>query len=246
MAGLRDAGHVGLAARAERLLAAEVPPAPVRTGGGSLDTASLREVAFAAASGGAKAPLSVSVELQDGQPRSLSVASGAWQLSVGQLGIDSRSPLMTESPYVNIRRVTRSALESGIDRRVELQAGVIDMTARFFGDDAPSSAGADRWKSEAGVLAGALAQFGRAARLSLPLPVAVDLAWSVTALVKTAAIAPNLAGNATGAVRDPAFGAGGRLDGRLDRGSFADEIRCCPTCPRSGPKVGFIVTARPR
>ncbi|MEK7857539.1 MAG: hypothetical protein AAB320_00235 [Elusimicrobiota bacterium] len=282
LAGLRDAGHAGLAARAERLLAAEVPPAPVRTGGGSLDTASLREVAFAAASGGgaafdgaggAKAPLSVSVELQDGQPRALSVASGAWQLSVGQLGIDSRSPLMTESPYVNIRRVTRSALESGIDRRVELQAGVIDMTARFFGDDAPSSAGrlaelarrlgvpedslgplrsgvagADRWKSEAGVLAGALAQFGRAARLPLPLPAAVDLAWSVTALVKTAAIAPNLAGNATGAVRVtlPSGQEVALMGGWTEDLSPIENSLLSDLARGQGPKVGFYRDGAPQ
>lgn len=193
--------------------------------------------AGASASGGAafdgasrdRSPLSVSLSLRDGKPNEVSVSAGDWNVAVGQLGIGDRSPLLGESPYVNVRRVTRSPLDSAIDRRLELQAGVVDIRSRFFGDDSsnaslgrlndmarrlglPESALGplsprfmvdDPMRSELGVLAGVLAQFGRATSLPLPAgsPLAADVAWSATALLKASGYVPSAAANASAGVR---------------------------------------------
>ncbi|MEQ1917794.1 MAG: hypothetical protein ABL955_01230 [Elusimicrobiota bacterium] len=194
-------------------------------------------VTGASASGGAafdgvaegRAPVSVSLSMRNGQANEVAVSAGNWNIAVGQLGVGDRSGLLSESPYVNVRRVTRSPLESAIDRRIELQAGVVNINARYFGDN-PQSASFDRlsdmgrrlgladsalqtlssrfavedpWRSELGILAGGLAQFGRAARIPLPFqsPVAVDLAWSATVLGKLSGFAPNVAANASAGVR---------------------------------------------
>lgn len=253
LARLRDAGRAGgavpaegraMADRAESLLGAPPPPAPARTRAGA--ALALRPeglpsfqdaVSGASASGGAafdgasrdRAPLSVSLSLRDGKPNELSVSAGDWNVAVGRLGVGDRSPLLDESPYVNLRRVTRSPLEAAVDRRVELQAGVVDIHSRFFGDDASSAplgrlgdmarrlglpetliaplssrfAVDDPVRSELGVLAGVLAQFGRATSLPLPAgsPVAADLAWSATALLKASGYVPNAAANASAGVR---------------------------------------------
>lgn len=223
LSDLRDMGRAApegerLAERAERLLSGGVPPAPDRTPSAAIAAAA------PAAPSREKAPLAVSVDVFDGRPRALAAASGSWSVDVGELGVGGRSPLLGESPYVNVRRVTRSPLESGVGRRLELQAGVVDMTARYFGDDAVSpgdrlAAAArrlgvpeealgplrsrlttdDPWKSELGFVAGSLLQYGRAFRLPFHLP--VDLAWSATILGKTAHLAPNVAANASGGMR---------------------------------------------
>ncbi|MBI5245876.1 MAG: hypothetical protein HY923_01745 [Elusimicrobia bacterium] len=194
-------------------------------------------VAGASANGGAafdgssndRSPVSVSLSMRNGQPNEVSVSAGNWNVSVGQLGVGDRSGLLAESPYVNVRRVTRSPIDSAIDRRLELQAGVIQINSRFFGDGAQSDsfdrlsdmgrrlglpdgsiaslrsrfAVEDPWRSELGILAGGLAQFGRAARIPLPFesPVAVDLAWSATMLAKASGYAPNVAANASAGMR---------------------------------------------
>lgn len=194
-------------------------------------------VTGASANGGAafdgassdRSPVSVSLSMRNGQANEVSVSAGSWNIAVGQLGIGDRSGLLAESPYVNLRRVTRSSLDSSIDRRIELQAGVVNINARYFGDN-PQSDSIDRlsdmgrrlgladsalaslrsrfavedpWRSELGILAGGLAQFGRATRIPLPFqsPVAVDLAWSATMLAKTSGFAPNIAANASAGVR---------------------------------------------
>ena len=194
-------------------------------------------VAGASANGGAafdgsssdRSPVSVSLSMRNGQANEVSVSAGNWNISVGQLGVGDRSGLLAESPYVNVRRVTRSSLESAIDRRIELQAGVVQINSRFFGDGAQSAsfdrlsdmgrrlglpessiaslrsrfAVEDPWRSELGILAGSLAQFGRAARIPLPFqsPIAMDLAWSATVLAKTSGYAPNAAANASAGMR---------------------------------------------
>lgn len=184
--------------------------------------------AFDGASGD-RSPVSVSLSMRNGQPNEVSVSAGNWNIAVGQLGIGDRSGLLAESPYINIRRVTRSPLDSAIDRRLELQAGVVQINSRFFGDGAQSGsfdrlsdmgrrlglpdsaletlrsrfAVQDPWRSELGILAGSLVQFGRATRIPLPFQssVAVDLAWSATVLGKLSGFAPNAAANASAGMR---------------------------------------------
>jgi len=176
-----------------------------------------------------RSPVSVSLSLRNGQANELSVSAGNWNVAVGQLGVGDRSGLLAESPYLNIRRVTRSPLESAIDRRIELQAGVVQINSRFFGDGAQSDsfgrlsamgrrlglpdsaleslrsrfAVEDPWRSELGILAGGLVQFGRATRIPLPFqsPLAVDLAWSATMLAKASGFAPNVAANVSAGMR---------------------------------------------
>lgn len=253
LAELRDNGRSGasvpdsglrMAERAERLLAgrpsaalprtvAVRPPSPRPERLPSFQSA----VAGASASGGAafdgasgdRAPVSVSLSMRNGQANEVSVSAGSWNIAVGQLGVGDRSGLLAESPYVNVRRVTRSPLDSAIDRRIELQAGIVQINSRFFGDGAQSGSFdrlsamgrrlglpdsaldtlrsrfvvEDPWRSELGMLAGGLAQFGRATNIPLPFqsPVAVDLAWSATLLTKISGFAPNAAANASAGVR---------------------------------------------
>lgn len=194
-------------------------------------------VAGASANGGAafdgsssdRSPVSVSLSVRNGQANEVSVSAGNWNIAVGQLGVSDRSGLLAESPYINVRRVTHSPLDSAIDRRLELQAGVVQINSRFFGDGAQSDsfdrlsamgrrlglpdsaletlrsrfAVEDPWRSELGLLAGGLAQFGRATRIPLPFqsPLAVDLAWSATVLAKASGFAPNAAANASAGMR---------------------------------------------
>jgi hypothetical protein len=194
-------------------------------------------VTGASANGGAtfdgssndRSPVSVSLSMRNGQANEVSVSAGNWNIAVGQLGVGDRSGLLDESPYVNVRRVTRSPLSSAIDRRIELQAGIVQVNSRFFGDGAQSDsfdrlsdmgrrlgladssmaslrsrfAVEDPWQSELGILAGGLAQFGRASRIPLPFqsPVAVDLAWSATVLGKLSDYAPNAAANVSAGMR---------------------------------------------
>jgi len=242
-ASVPDSG-LRMAERAEQLLAgrpsaalprtiAVRPPAPRPEQLPSFQSA----VAGASASGAAafdgaasdRSPVSVSLSMRNGQANEVAVGVGNWNIAVGQLGVGDRSGLLGESPYVNIRRVTRSPLASAIDRRLELQAGIVQVNARFFGDGAqPDSfdrlsdmgrrlglsdsslaslrsrfAVEDPWQTELGILAGGLAQFGRATRIPLPFqsPVAVDLAWSATMLAKVSGFAPNAAANASAGVR---------------------------------------------
>jgi len=242
-ASVPDSG-LRMAERAERLLAgrpsaalprtvAVRPPAPRPERLPSFQSA----VAGASAGGGAafdgasgdRAPVSVSLSMRNGQANEVSVSAGNWDIAVGQLGVGDRSGLLAESPYVNIRRVTRSPLDSAIDRRIELQAGIVQINSRFFGDGAQSGSFErlsamgrrlglpdsaldtlrsrfvveDPWRSELGMLAGGLAQFGRATNIPLPFqsPVAVDLAWSATVLTRISGFAPNAAANASAGVR---------------------------------------------
>lgn len=253
LADLRDLGRSGasvpysgerMAVRAEKLLAgrpsaalprtiAVRPAAPRPERLPSFQSA----VAGASANGAAafdgassdRSPVSVSLSMRNGQANEISVSAGDWNIAVGQLGVGDRSGLLAESPYVNVRRVTRSPLDSAIDRRIELQAGVVQINSRFFGDGAQSGsfdrlsamgrrlglpdsaletlrsrfAVEDPWRSELGILAGGLAQFGRATRIPLPFQssVAVDLAWSATVLAKASGYAPNAAANASAGVR---------------------------------------------
>lgn len=253
LTGLRDAGRSGVAVpesglrmaeRAEQLLSRPAGPALPRTI--AVRPAAPRPeklpsfqsaVAGASANGAAafdgsssdRSPVSVSLSLRNGQPNEVSVSAGDWNIAVGQLGIGDRSGLLAESPYVNVRRVTRSSLESAIDRRIELQAGIVSINSRFFGDGAQSDsfdrlsdmgrrlglpgssletlrsrfAVEDPWRSDLGILVGGLAQFGRATRIPLPFqsPIAVDLAWSATMLAKASGFAPNAAANASAGVR---------------------------------------------
>ena len=250
---LRDLGRSGasvpdsglrMAERAEQLLAGQPPAALPRTIAVRPPAprpeklpAFQSAVTGASASGGAafdgvaegRAPVSVSLSMRNGQANEVAISAGNWNIAVGQLGVGDRSGLLAESPYVNVRRVTRSPLESAIDRRIELQAGVVQINSRFFGDGAQSAsfdrlsdmgrrlgladsalqtlssrfAVEDPWRSELGILAGGLAQFGRATRIPLPFqsPVAVDLAWSATVLGKLSGFAPNVAANASAGVR---------------------------------------------
>lgn len=201
--------------------------------------------AFDGAAGAASAEPSVRVhvELRDGQPRALTVSGEEWSVEVGQLGLAGRTATLKESPYINLRRVTRSPLEAAVDKRVEIQGGVVDMTARFFGDDSallqarrladrigqgfamlgiPDAAKAasdvltysDPWRSEAQVMLGGMVQYGRAFPVPFRSPLPIDLAWSATALVKSAYLAPNVAANLTAGAR---FG----LPGGYDAAAFA-------------------------
>ncbi len=253
LTALRDSGQSGasvpdsgvrMALRAEQLLDGQPAAAPPRTIAvrpvaprpeqlpsfqSAVTGASASGAAAFDGAAGDRSPVSVALSMRNGQANEVAVSAGNWNVAVGQLGVGDRSAILAESPYINIRRVTRSPLESAIDRRLELQAGVIQINSRFFGDGAQSDsfdrlsdmgrrlglpdssiaslrsrfAVEDPWRSELGVLAGALAQFGRAARVPLPFQseVAVDLAWSATMLAKTSGYAPNIAANASAGLR---------------------------------------------
>ncbi|MEK7389261.1 MAG: hypothetical protein AAB036_06155 [Elusimicrobiota bacterium] len=247
--GAAQNGGLVLAERIEQLLSMQASPPPARTRVSmpppprpeklpSFQSA----VDGASASGGAafdgdsrdKPPVSVGVSLRHTDQNGLginevSVNAGNWSVAVGQLGNGGRSAVMDVSPYVNVRHISRSPLDTLIDRRFEFQAAAVDLKSRFFGDAAPNSSMDrfidmarrlempenvinplrsrttvdDPWQQQLNIFAGGLLQFGRAARLNLPFqsPLAVDLAWSATGLVRSSGYAPNIAGNASAGMR---------------------------------------------
>jgi|CXWL01.1.fsa_nt_gi hypothetical protein len=236
--GRAQAGGAHTADLAAQLLARDSAPAPRRTRSAAVAAPTvekipaLRSMPGAAIQGSAafdgshqgKTPVSVDFRMLGTQPSELSVSIGNWNIAAGQLGVGGRSPLLDESPYLNVRRVTRSPLDSKIDRRWEVQAGIVQLNSRFGVEQSPYAdtiiaaarqAGVpeqilgqvnnymptaeDPTRSEVSFLAGTMIQLGRAMPLRLPFqsPVVANWAWSATAMAKSSWIAPNVAVNGT-------------------------------------------------
>lgn len=129
-----------------------------------------------------------------------------FQLSFGQLGAGGRSPLLGRSPYLSLEK-GGSGSGSRLDYGYKLQAGVVDLNARLFYDDAP---GLDRRIDQGLSLVGdpaltrslsvstdftgqklflgsALGHVGRAYNLFGP----VDFAWSAMGAMRWTGAFPN-------------------------------------------------------